>query len=179
MCRTVVGRTERGNNTVSLSRSVGVEQLSWCIHDHGGNLAMVRTKDSCSQKPRWISIVQFERRGCTQSAFGIVTGIAFCGQTRALAAVINKLTSFSRWASSCHCHEEESRGGKRVICPLKGCRARELSDKLASVASSLAEQRSSLPDYGSVPRHDVALALAMAMSDLHSKFLPGSRVAPT
>ena len=54
--------------------------------------------------------------------------------------------------------------------PLKGCRARKLADKLASVASSLAEQRASLPDFGSVPVHDVALTLAMVMSDLRTKF---------
>ena len=36
---------------------------------------------------------------------------------------------------------------------MKGCPARELSDKLASDASSLAEQRASLPDFCFVPRH--------------------------
>ncbi|MFM7987175.1 MAG: hypothetical protein ACKPKO_48475, partial [Candidatus Fonsibacter sp.] len=110
------------------------------------------------------------RDGDAHELCGIVTSTAFYDQTSALAAVISNFTSFLIWVRGCHCHEGESHRGKRILWPLKGCQARELADKLAIVAVSMAEQRASCPDCGSVPRHDVALALTMAMSHLHTQF---------
>ncbi len=167
-----LGTPQRGLIVKSLSVA-GTRFANWRWQTlHEVTVSLLRMQEAVCSVARIPdgSALFSSRDGDAHKLCGIVTSSAFWDQTRALAAVIRILTSFSSWVRGCQCHEGESHRGKHILCPLKGCRARELADKLASVAVSMAEQRASCPDFGSVPRHVVALALTMAMSDLHTKF---------
>ena len=100
----------------------------------------------------------------------IICSDLFWCQTNALATVIYHLTDFSSWVKGCHCHEDDLRAGKKVVCNLKGCRAKEFAGKLAQVLSAMDSVRRNLPDFGPVGGQEVSFAITMAMSDLQTKF---------
>ena len=89
--------------------------------------------------------------------------------TEILVLVLRPLKLLSGWIKGCSCHEDDLKAGKAIQCPWKGCRGPMLAGEIQRTLHTMDLVRSSLIDYGAVPRCDIARAIGMAMADLATK----------
>ena len=67
----------------------------------------------------------------------------FWARANGLKKVVNPFKEFMGWLRGCPCHEAQLRQGQQVICPWKGCRARELLPRLRAFQATLTDFRNS------------------------------------
>ena len=96
----------------------------------------------------------------------------FWGRAEALRRLTGPMNRFSSWARGCPCHEAELARGRKADCPWKGCRAVELSQRIAQLMAELAKLREEVTegDYSGASVEDFRTAISRQMSFAALKF---------
>ena len=71
----------------------------------------------------------------------VVNDGQFWARLQALRVILQPLMTFSGWVRGCKCHEKELLAGKTVQCVWKGCRAKELSQRVQKLKNDLSAAR--------------------------------------
>lgn len=110
-------------------------------------------------------------KAIAESLRGSITDPEFWQQCRALQFVIARLVEFQSWCQGCDCHEEERLSGQRVICNLKGCRAKSIARRVTRLCEELAADRDALVPgrFGHCPMTPLLDAVTQAISGIQTK----------
>jgi len=97
----------------------------------------------------------------------------FWDRSKAISSLIGPLMEFMGWLQGCDCHDDQLQSGQIVACPLKGCRAKNLSARLELLCGQFRALREALrPDsFGSVDSSAISLAIAHSLASIKLKFM--------
>ena len=96
----------------------------------------------------------------------------FWSQRDAIDFIVSDVIELMNWIQGCQCHESELKAGKNISCNKKGCRAKDLAQRLQQTKNSLLHLRQSLTEglFQGVSVLDISNAISFCISVLDAKF---------